>query len=118
MNKALRICFRSKRDDSNYFNHLKAEVLPLHLRRKCSILKLMYSQDEMQSSIRVTRSNRFPKLTCDFPNSENFRRSISYTSPKYWERLPGRLKNLPDPKAFKQELKVHFRDLFIESGFV
>lgn len=39
MNKALRICFRSKREDSNYYNHLKAKVLPLHLRRKSSILK-------------------------------------------------------------------------------
>lgn len=43
MNKALRICYRSRREDSNYYNHLKAKVLPLHLRRKCSILRLIHS---------------------------------------------------------------------------
>lgn len=123
MNKALRICYKSKREDSNYYNHLKAKVLPLHLRRKCSILKLMFSvidrkKDEIEEAGRSMRSKKFPKLVCPFPNSETFKNSISYTGPKYWERLPGRLKNISDLKSFKQELKVHFRDLFIESGFV
>lgn len=29
MNRSLRICFKSKREDSKYENHLKAKVLPL-----------------------------------------------------------------------------------------
>lgn len=128
MNKALRICFRSKRDDSNYFNHLKGKVLPLYLRRKCSILRLMHpiasrsvkegGREQMPSSQRVTRMSKFPRLTCAFPNSESFRKSISYVGPKYWERLPGRLKVISDLNSFKQAIKTHYRDLFIEDGFV
>lgn len=128
MNKALRICFRSNREDSNYFNHLKAKVLPLHLRRKCSILKLMYAitystentgeNGQTKSPQRSTRASRFPKLTCVFPKSETFRRSISYTGPRYWEKLPGRLKIIANLKSFKQEIKKHYRDSFIEAGFV
>lgn len=128
MNKALRICYRSKREDSNYYNHLKAKVLPLHLRRKCSILKLMFSNVDSPENIvsqegisgprRSLRSSRFPKIACVFPNSETFRKSLSYTGPKYWEKLPGRLKTISDPKSFKNEVKTHFRDLFIETGFV
>lgn len=115
MNKALRICYRSKREDSNYHNHLKAKVMPLHLRRKCSILRLMHSvvsnrgtvdeNTQSQSSYRQTRASKYPKLACEFPKTESFRRSISYTGPQYWERLPGRLKCIPILKSFKQEIK-------------
>lgn len=75
-------------------------------------------QDETHSPGRSMRSYKYPKLACVFPNSEAFRTSISYTGPKYWEKLPGRLKIISELRSFKQELKIHFKDLFIESGFV
>lgn len=88
LNKALRICFRSKREDSNYENHLKAKILPLHIRRKCSILRLMYGRARNEcipvaidddSSVRQTRSKTLPRMECLFPHSESYKKSISYT---------------------------------------
>lgn len=127
MNRALRICFKSKREDSNYENHLKAKVLPLHIRQKSSILRLMFARSRTECSShnahsakspRITRTNSLPYLECPFPRTETFKKSISYTGPRYWEILPGRLKILPNLKSFKNEVKKYHRDMFIEDGFV
>lgn len=113
LNKALLICFRSNRDDSYYFNHLKAKVLPLHIRRKCSILRLMYSrvnkvempENQNQQNPRLTRVSDLPHLVCIFTRSEAFKKSISFTGPRYWEILPGRLKIIPDLKSSRMRLR-------------
>lgn len=76
------------------------------------------NEESAECSQRVTRTSKLQKLVCVFPNSETFRKSVSYTGPKYWERLPGRLKVISELKTFKQEIKFHFRDSFIEAGFV
>lgn len=99
MNRALRICYKSQREDSNYMNHLKAKISPLHIRRKCSILSLMFDKARPKNILlnvddsRKTRAMSLPRIECLFPRSESFRKSICYTGPRYWEILPGWLKN-------------------------
>lgn len=100
---------------------MKAKVFPLHIRRKCSILRLMYARVKTENSQpkpvgnneRLTRANALPQLEYPFPHSEALKRSINYTGPRYWEILLGRLKIIPDLKAFKSEV-----NMYIEDGFV
>lgn len=78
------------------------------------MISTVFSQD----TVRQTRARYMAQVECLFPQCEAFKKSVSYTGPRYWEILPGRLKMILELKAFKAEIKRFHRDSFIEEGFV
>lgn len=73
----------------------------------------MEGPEPSKSHARMTRAKALPQIKCYFPLTEAYTKSISYTGPRYWEILPGKLKTITELKAFKSEIKKYYRDLFI-----
>lgn len=78
---------------SNLVLHRHSNVLPLNLRGKLEIYKLMYrvsrKQPEPEDYVVNTRAqNAFP-IGLIAPKSERFLQSISYQGPRLWSELLG-----------------------------
>lgn len=100
-NKALRICFLADRYTSNLTLHREAKVLPLVLRSKLEMYKLMYREsrrawaekenDNIAPMYTTRAQNAFP-LIAETPRTNRFLTSISYQGPKTWLELTSDLK--------------------------
>lgn len=112
-NRALRICFLSNRYISNLELHKRANVLPLCLRRKLDMCKLMFKRmlnaERVTGTITHTRpSTRYgvsrpPVFT--HPKTSKFLRSVTYSAPLLWASLPNELKVLNDPGKFNSAVR-------------
>lgn len=112
---------------STYKLHTMAKLLPLRLRRKIALLKLMFVKnmdlkmkqcEGIENRLGRTRQSKFNFVKCDFPKTEWFKSTASYLGPKYWEILPTRLKAMDNYLEFKKELDTYYVNLFLEEGFV
>lgn len=84
-NKALRICLREPNTAPSYQLHCKVNLLSLNLRKRCTILNFINMKllrDDYTFDWDTRNDNRTQaggkRLLIGFPNSERFKRSISY----------------------------------------
>lgn len=80
--------------------------------------KALNKYEEHVSRLRVTRQSKLNYVTCEFPRSEWYRKSVVYQGPRYWEILPSRLKNIGDILEFKKEIIEYYTLMFNGEGFV
>lgn len=131
VNRSLRICYRAKYDESNFNLHVRAQLLPLRLRRKIATLNQMYLVNqrlakerernvttELRSLRMPTRQSKSNFIKCEFPRSEWYRKSLVYQGPRYWEILPTRLKNCNCILDFKREVTEYYTSIFRGEEFV
>lgn len=117
-NKSLRICCLSDRYTSNLVLHRQANVLPLQLRAKLELYKLMHrvsrKQPDTNDSLINTRAQSAFPIGLVAPKSEKFFRSISYQGPRLWSELPGDIKRLPYDAycvEIKKKIQVEMNNL-------
>lgn len=114
-NKALRICYCANRYTSNLELHTKAGVLPIILRRKLDLYKIMYNRallkerslppdvnsPDVNSPVfepnyerPLTRYATSRPPTFVKPKTSRFLDSVTYQGPKIWADLPSHAKVL------------------------
>lgn len=120
-NQALRICYLSNRYTSNLSLHRKANVLPLFLRRKFEIFKIMHKRMSMVGSrmivsadCRITRYGASNPPIFDTPRSAWFINTITYQAPALWASLPNKVRLIVDCDKFNTEIKRLIRSEFME----
>lgn len=127
--RALRVRHCADRYTSNNELNLISGFLPLALRRKLDLLKIMYFR-MLNTSGGVTSTDRVtdvdsvpvPSLTrpstrysnarppvFERPNTSRFIQSVTYQRPKLWADLPADLKNLNDISTFDREIRKLIR---------
>lgn len=111
-NRVLRTCYLSDRYTSNIALHSKAHVLPLSLRRKLEICKLMYKRMNDPRLIKVSAPNsRITRYSVAkppifvTPRSKKFQDTITYQSSVIWASLPNKTKLIGDEEKFSNEVK-------------
>lgn len=108
-NRCLRICTLARRYTSNIAMHREANVLPVYLKCKLDLLKLMYKVAMKQERQRLetnrqTRLQHTMYLPMDHPKTDRFLRSVSYQGPKLWRDLRPEFQNL-DTISFNTKLR-------------
>lgn len=121
-NRCLRVVFR--RDNySNVFElHMDAHLLPLKMRQIISLLKLMFQESKNISLLSLTdvhtRIRNGPLFKVPKPNSERFKRSISYLGPTEWNKLPIKIRIIEDKCTFYSNIMNYFWKLFADNQTV
>lgn len=106
-NRALRVCFCASRYTSNFELHLKTHILPVSLRGKLELYKIMYKRMQALTVNQTITSEENPgnvhpmtryasarSPIFEKPRSSKYMESVTYQGPKLWADLPGHLKNL------------------------
>lgn len=112
-NRALRICFGADRYTSNLRLHRDSNILPLQLRRKLDVYKVMYNRmlnlsRSVESEVEGRPATRYalsrpPDMVR--PRSEKFLKSVVYQGPKLWADLPPQMKTLNELPTFDREIR-------------
>lgn len=134
-NRALRVCHCASRYTSNYELHLISGVLPIALRRKLDLLKIMYFRMLYNrggdapattggTAINLTQSRPLTRYSAarppifDKPNTTRFIESVTYQGPKLWADLPSDVKNLNDIRTFDREIRKLTKAEFLRGSCV
>lgn len=128
-NRALRICYIVNRYTSNYELHSNAGTLPVALRRKLDLYKLMYKRALLDANTQIvpessqnerpnTRYASARPLTFVKPKSSRFLESVTYQGPKLWADLPNNVKNLNDAGTFDKEIRMILHNEFLNNNSV
>lgn len=121
-NKALRIVDLSPRYTSNIHLHNKYQVIPLYIRRRNNLLKLVhtylrhnlddldvswenYVPTEGQYDRIITRQAATPFIPLRLPRSEKYKSSCAYSGPKLWLDQSTSIRQIADHEEFKCLLK-------------
>lgn len=124
VNRSIRVCLKRPRDANVFTLHVDAKVLPLRIRRNIVLMKLMFGlkskegNNERANKRVVTRSSTLCNLSIPFPNTEWFRKSISYQGPSRWCNLPTELKNIRVAEDFAVHIKKWYLENFVKDGVI
>lgn len=97
-NRALQVCYCARCYTSNFKLHLESGVLPVHLRRKLDLYKIMYKpmlsnpENHPEQDHPLTRYGSAWPPTFDRPRSVRFLESVTYQGPKLWAELLNHVK--------------------------
>ena len=90
-NKGLRCALKADRDISTEELHTDSKLMRLKHRREIHLLNFMYNQAQIGSNIKKacsvgvkTRSSKKKLLKLKKPNTEKFKKSLTYLGPKTW----------------------------------
>lgn len=124
-NKILRLCFNTERVFPSFQLHTRARLLSLDLRQACSLLNFInikllkgdttYEFDDRKDN-RV-RDSKW-KLKVTFPKTERFKKSICYTVPTLWNKLPKECRENHMPLVFKKSVRRAYWAIFNERNSV
>lgn len=123
-NKCLRVVYHADRHTSNYELHQRSKMLPLEVRRRMGICNLMFKRICIDPNIVLipgrsgTRSQSYVNLRLLNPKNETFKRSITYSGPLLWNKLPNYIKSSNNLAEFKRKHKRYLSDNFCQDGFV
>ena len=103
---------------------MDAHILPIKLRAKIALMKIMFSLKEndqfIDNRVLTTRAHTATvfKVPVARPNSFIFQNSVTYVGPRDWNNLSVDLRSVNDMKAFDCLIKNHFWAVFTERNYV
>ena len=113
-NKGIRCALKADRDTSTRELHTEMRMLRLKHKRETHILNFMYDQSKKVENLRMvkgtgvkTRSSKKKLLRIKKPNTEKFKRSLTYLGPKIWNALPSDLQSIQSKNEFKTKILNH-----------
>ena len=113
-NKGLRCALNADRDVSTGELHSEARLLRLKYRRETHVLNFMYDQAQIDCNLKAvrstgvkTRSSKKKLLKIKKPNTEKFKKSLTYQGPKKWNDLPSDLQLVKSSNDFKTQIMSH-----------
>lgn len=124
-NRAMRICFRESNTSPSFPLHVRADLLSLKLRRRCTLLGFI-NMKSLRGDPTFPMSNRNDNRTrasgdmyhVNFPHTERYKRSISYTGPQTWNALPLEIRENRYPLTLKSNLRKYYWSVFQENKTV
>ena len=101
---------------------MDAHILPIKLRAKIALMKIMFSLKEndqfIDNRVLTTRAHTATVFKVARPNSFIFQNSVAYVGPRDWNNLSVDLRSVNDMKAFDCLIKNHFWAVFTERNHV
>ena len=111
-NAALRTVYRQDNYARVYDLHIRANLLPLKLRREITLIKIMHTKVYNNEGICVrnlnTRNYDGPVMDICRPNSKRFSKSVAYRGPVSWNQLKPDLRCINDKYVLLKPSKVIF----------
>ena len=111
-NKGLRCALNKGIESSTDELHAEARLLKLRFRREQHVLNFMFdkSTDPLNLKARlenmvVTRSQQKKQLRIKKPNTEKFKKSLTYRGPKKWNALPKEMHYLSEKVLYKKSVE-------------
>ena len=110
-NKGLRCALNKGLETSSESLHTEANILKLKYRREQHLLNLMYDWSLDSAKLKskskggvVTRSSSKRQLRVKKPNTEKFKKALTYRGPKKWNALPTDIHQITDKAALKRSI--------------
>ena len=121
-NAALRTVYRQDNYARVYDLHIRANLLPLKLRREITLIKIMHTKVYNNEGICVrnlnTRNYDDPVMDICRPNSNRFSKSVAYRGPVSWNQLKPDLRCINDKYVFVKAIKSYFWELYMSHQVV
>ena len=121
-NAALRTVYRQDNYARVYDLHIRANLLPLKLRREITLIKIMHTKVYNNEGICVrnlnTRNYDGPVMDICRPNSNRFSKSVAYRGPVSWNQLKPDLRCINDKYVFVKAIKSYFWELYMSHQVV
>ena len=116
-NKGLRCALGKDRDFSVSELHQEAKLLKLKYRRDLHLLSYMFDRAQYHVNLQYrgdsgvkTRSHNKKLLKVRKPNTEKFKKSLTYRGPKKWNALPKELQLLTTRGQFNGRVKSYIEE--------
>lgn len=123
-NKCLRICHLADKTTSNVALHCMSKLLPLRLRRKLSVCKIIFkkirhSPGILREPVRSGNRSSFKRIIqLPIPRLNRFKASLPYAGYLNWNQLPENLRMITDYDTFKRFLNKYMYNKFCEDGLL
>ena len=120
-NRGLRTALGKENTSNVYEMHMDAHILPIKLRAKIALMKIMFSLKEndqfIDNRVLTTRAHTATVFKVARPKSCIFQNSVAYVGPRDWDNLSVDLRSVNDMKAFDCLIK-NFWAVFTERNHV
>ena len=113
-NRGLRCALNADRYTGTGELHSEAKLMRLKFRREQHLLNFMFDQAQISGNLKRvrtegvrTRSSKLKLLKVKKPNTEKFKRSLTYRGPKKWNALPSDIQLTESRTCFKTKIRSH-----------
>ena len=121
-NRGLRTALGKENTSNVYDMHMDAHILPIKLRAKIALMKIMFSLKQndqfIDNRVLTTRPHTATVFKVARPTSFIFQNSVAYVGPRDWNNFSVDLRSVNDMKAFDCLIKNLFWAVFTERNHV
>ena len=120
--RGLRTALGKENTSNVYEMHMDAHILPIQLRAKIALMKIMFSLKQnaqfIDNRVLTTRPHTATVFKVARPTSFIFQNSVAYVGPRDWNNFSVDLRSVNDMKAFDCLIKNLFWAVFTERNHV